>query len=591
MYKLINKQYHELRPNTPEWEEHRDKCFNASEIPSVLGCSPHTSRSELLKQKATGEKPEISWFQQRIFDKGHQFEKYALPWAEEIAKTDLFSTIISAEIDDLILSASFDGICIFDREVWEHKQLNQHNVIQVENNDLHLMYRAQMEQQLLLSGAESVLFMVSDGNKNTMRHCRYYSDPDLRRLIIDSWKQFREDLQNYVIPEIKVKPVAADIMQLPALNIQIHGGIKVSNLDDYKTASDDFLKNINTDLKTDNDFATAEKTVKFLKDAQDKIKLVKEQALSQTADIDLIFKTLTQMESEYAAKRLEIDKLVKAEKENTKTRICNDATQEIIDFVTQANERLGKQYITHKVNFRQAIKNKRTITSIESAASNAIAAAKIEINRIEEKVGSNLEHYNQTIGDYGFLFLDIDILLHKEHETFCLLIAQRINEHKEKEKIRLEAQRAKIEQELEDKAAKDKADKEKRLEDEKKAAAQREQEKQDKLKREKEVSEQLNEKVNNLAKNASTKIKTSPKQPALNLDVPAFPPANNSRPGTFADAKPQASKQKRPLTIERVANYIAVKFCHQNGLNPDQIAILIDQIEKGYNELLKNQAN
>ena len=63
------------------------------------------------------------------------------------------------------------------------------------------MYRIQMEQQCMVSGATRVLFMASkwDGEELIeVRHCWYTPDAELRLAIVAGWRQFEIDLADYV---------------------------------------------------------------------------------------------------------------------------------------------------------------------------------------------------------------------------------------------------------------------------------------------------------------------------------------------------------------------------------------------------------
>ena len=64
---------HQLVQGTPEWDQYRLTHFGASEIAAVLGLSKKTTRTELLRIKATGLPKEFSeWLQRNVLDKGHE---------------------------------------------------------------------------------------------------------------------------------------------------------------------------------------------------------------------------------------------------------------------------------------------------------------------------------------------------------------------------------------------------------------------------------------------------------------------------------------------------------------------------------------
>lgn len=73
-----------------EWVAHRARSLNASELSAAMGLSSYITRAELIKQKATGIVPDVDAATQYRFNKGHEFEDIARPWAEEIIGEELF---------------------------------------------------------------------------------------------------------------------------------------------------------------------------------------------------------------------------------------------------------------------------------------------------------------------------------------------------------------------------------------------------------------------------------------------------------------------------------------------------------------------
>ena len=59
---------HNVKQGSKEWHEFRARHFAASDAPAMMGVSPHKTRSELLREKATGEVRAVSEYQQLIFD-------------------------------------------------------------------------------------------------------------------------------------------------------------------------------------------------------------------------------------------------------------------------------------------------------------------------------------------------------------------------------------------------------------------------------------------------------------------------------------------------------------------------------------------
>src|SRR5690606_27899364 len=104
--------------------------------------------------------------------------------------------------------------------------------------------------------------------------------------------------------------------QLPSLHIEVTGMVTASNLAEFKASAMAVLGSINRDLQTDEDFADAEQTVKWCKGVEERLDAAKSHALSQTASIDELFRTIDSVSAEARRIRLELDKLVTREKEN-----------------------------------------------------------------------------------------------------------------------------------------------------------------------------------------------------------------------------------------------------------------------------------
>jgi len=218
-----------LTQGTPEWHAHRLNHFNGSDAPAMLGISPYKTREQLLHEKFTGITPDADEATQRRFDQGHRFEAHARPLAEDIIGEDLYPCV--GVLEGTKLSASFDGLTLDESIVWEHKTINDSLRTLESAADLPEHYRAQMEQQLLVSGAQSALFMATswdnDDNCTEQLHWHYESDPTLRQRIINGWAQFEKDLADYVLPEAQPVLVAEPVQTLPAVSVQIHGQISV----------------------------------------------------------------------------------------------------------------------------------------------------------------------------------------------------------------------------------------------------------------------------------------------------------------------------------------------------------------------------
>lgn len=448
-------KYHNLAQGSQEWHALRARFFTASEAPAMMGASPKVGRTELLRMKATGSEREFSeWVQRNLFDKGHEYEALARPIVEDTIGDELFPTTGTKEIEGLSLLASFDGLTMLGDVVYEHKMWNESLAQAVRDNALSDEYKWQLDQQLLLSGAEKAIFVVSDGTTENMVYMEYLPDQKRFDLLIVGWKQFAEDLANYTPTEQKAEAIGRTPDNLPALLIEMSGAVTSSNLAEFKAHALEALSDINRILVTDQDFADAEKTVKWCKEVEDKIAATKSHALSQTATIEQAFRLMDDVSAEVRSIRLELDKLVKAEKENRRLQIRQAAADDFAKHIKAINDRLEVVILPEIIcDITGAMKGKRTIASLEDAANTAIANAKIEANQWADKIEENLATIAELGKGHPYLFSDRQRLVQMDAKDLAELIKARVVAHeatakaqaeaaaeKERERIRLEEQ-------------------------------------------------------------------------------------------------------------------------------------------------------
>lgn len=444
---------HNLIQGSAEWHAYRAQHFNASDAPAMMGCSPYMTRTELLARMKTGITADVDAATQRRFDDGHRFEALARPLAEKIIGEDLYAVTGSRGK----LSASFDGLTVMEDVAFEHKSLNDDlraafdRMVDVYEPDdcrlLPIYHRVQMEQQLLVSGAERVLFMASKWAGDNVelieeRHCWYVSDPELRAQIVAGWEQFERDLADFVPAVAEVKPIGKAPETLPALHIVIQGGVSASNLDEFKETALGAIRSVNRELTTDVHFADAEKAVKWCSDIEDRIKAAKDHALSQTASIDELFRTMDEISAEARRVRLDLDKLVKARKEAIKGEIVAGGVAALAKFVRELNASMPGDYMpTIPADFGGVIKGLRTVDSIRNAVDTELARAKIAASEIANLIRANVGQLDAA--NAPMLFADIKSLVLKAPDDLAAIIAQRLAAEEkrkadERERIRAE---------------------------------------------------------------------------------------------------------------------------------------------------------
>lgn len=464
-----------LQQGDDAWLAIRRDYFCSSEAAAMMGFDSKTSRSELLRMKATGAAKEFSeWAQKNLLDKGHEIEALVRPLAEEHIGDELFPVTGTLEVEGLPLLASFDGQSMVGDIIWECKSRNAELLKALSLDDLPDSHWPQVEHQLLVSGAEKALFSCGDGTREGTTHFPYESVPERRAKLIAGWKQFREDLAAYQHVETKPEPIVAPIEDLPALTVELIGEVKRSNLVTFKASVMARIQAINMDLKTDEDFAVADKTVKFLDDGEKRLELVKSQALAQTTSIDELFRTIDGLKAEMRAKRLTLDKLVKSRKESIREEIRREGVDAFALHVAALNKRLGKPYLPQiAADFTGVMKGKKTLTSLRDAVSTELARAKIESNAIADHIQANLKVLDELAGNHKALFPDVAQIVLKAQDDLVAAIKTRIAEHEAAEARKQEAIREKIRAE---EKAKAEAEARAKLEAERKAQEQAERE-------------------------------------------------------------------------------------------------------------------
>ncbi|CAN7323155.1 Heme peroxidase [Variovorax sp. LjRoot84] len=451
-------------PGSPAWHARRARCFNAGDAPAMLNCSPLKTRTELLHEIHTGIAREFSdYVQERVIDPGHVVEAKARPIAEEILDEELQVIAGSLPVDGLSrpLGASLDGTTFMEDGNWECKSLNEELRAALphagrdshERNDgkaLPKDKRVQMEQQMLVNGAKRTLFTAARLDENgeiaEERHAWYYPDAALRAEIIPGWRQFDADLATYVAPPAAAPAVVGRTPEtLPALRIEVTGEVTDSNLEQYREHALAVFAGINRDLKTDQDFANAAKTVQWCGDVESRLKAAKEHALSQTESIDKLFKTIDAITDEARATRLELNKLVEARKIARKGEIVAGGVKGLADHIAALNTRLGKPYMPAiPADFGGAVKSLRTFESMQNAVDSALATAKIAASAAADRIQTNLTTLRELALAHVMLFPDTAQIVLKAPDDLTTLVKARIAEHTEKERLKEEQQRERI---------------------------------------------------------------------------------------------------------------------------------------------------
>jgi putative phage-type endonuclease len=425
-----------------EWLAARAKCFTASEAPAMMGASKYQTRTELLRQKHTGIAADVDENKQRLFDRGHEAEAAARYIAEDIVGDDLSPLTGLLEVDGLPLLASFDGVTQGRDIVWETKLWNASLADAVRAGQLDPHYYWQLEQQLLVSGAERAYFTCTDGTSENMVGMWYESLPDRRASLIAGWKQFALDLANYQHVEVAERPAAEVSIELPALFIQAKGQITDSNMVAYGEALKTKLAEVRAiALVNDQDFSNAKASAAMLREQIKKLALTKEAMLAQTLTIGEAARMMDAWSEDMRLTALKLEKDVEREDAAKKAAIVSGARSKFEDHIKALNVRLGGQYMpANRPNLAEAIKGKRNYGSMTDAVDAMLANAKVEADMMADRI--ELNRNSLLIGtenDTSHLFPDFAQVCTKLREDFAAIHAMRMQQE---EVRKLDAQKA-----------------------------------------------------------------------------------------------------------------------------------------------------
>lgn len=435
---------HDVQQGTGPWLRLREGFCTASEAPAALGVSKYVKRAELLRRKHTGIADEPSAETLGKYRAGHAAEALARPHAEGIAKGDLYPVTMSTEIAGLKLLCSLDGLTLDGEIAWETKLWNEELAACVRAGTLPEHYTVQMDQELLVSGASRCLFTCTDGTPERLVSCWYEASHERFEALLSGWLQFAADLAAYVLPDAAAPaPVGKTPDTLPALRIEVTGAVTASNLAEFRTTALAAIRSVNRELRTDQDFADAEKAIKWCSDVESRLKAAKEHALSQTSSIDALFKTLDDISAEARTVRLDLDKLSTRRKTEVKEEAVTRARRALDEHVAVLNgEMVPMRLPTIPTDFAGAIKGLKSVSSIDDKLQSLLASAKIAADALARGIRGNVATFQQHAVGMEFLFADLGQLVHKPADDFAVLVRARVDQHKAAEAERERKRRA-----------------------------------------------------------------------------------------------------------------------------------------------------
>lgn len=443
---------HDLIQGSQEWVAFRLEHDGSSETAAMLGLSKHTTRTALLDMKSTGmEKVFSDWFQKHVLDHGHHVEALARPIIEKQLGRRLFPVVCSRGRP----SASCDGKTMAGDVVWEHKQWAEALAESVRNGILPEEHEPQCYQQLMVTGAEKLIFTVSDGTAENMVSMEVLPNQAWFERIKSGWEQFHKDLAAYVPKATAELPQAEISIELPALFVHAEGKITTHNMREFGDALKSKLEEVRSIvLVTDQDFANAKASAKMFREKAKEVSVSKDQMLAQTVTIGEAARMMDAWREDLNKTALQLEKDVERMDLEKKRLMISEAAMAFMAHVESLEaETRPIQLNVPRPDFATAIKGKSKYANMQDAIDTLLSQSKQNADAIAKDIRNKLAWCKENAAGMSMLFPDLQQIITKPMDDFTLLIQSRIDAHNQKEKEKLEAERIRIEAEVKAKAA------------------------------------------------------------------------------------------------------------------------------------------
>ncbi len=225
------------------------------------------------------------------------------------------------------------------------------------------------------------------------------------------------------------------------LVIKLTGEITDTNFDGWKENLIAQIKATRKDLITDDDFAEAGDLVKSIKSAERALKAAKKSAIEQAADIQKLFATIDEVSQEAREARLSLERQIKVRKAQIVESIIDDGLTEVAELLEQQNDNfalLDHSNWTNRQRFEDAVKGKRSSSSMEKAIAALIRDIKTEVESQSVQAGTKSERLGSIDDEYSPLFQDRQSLIRMSLDDLNSTISERIDFYL-KEKAEAEA--------------------------------------------------------------------------------------------------------------------------------------------------------
>lgn len=224
------------------------------------------------------------------------------------------------------------------------------------------------------------------------------------------------------------------------LVLKISGSVVSSNMEVFELLAKKTIDQIKTDLKTDSDFAAAERNIKDCSVVENMVSKAREDALNETSEIAKLIEATNRVEGMFRDKRLFLGKKVKSEKQKRKLEVINGARKKLSDFINDSS--VKDHFSLNNIAIEQATKNKKTIVSMKKAVNAVVAAEKEKLEEFEEEFKANLALITEAEKEFPGIFADKNSIAALSKELVESEIKARIAQFRLDTKLKEEKEKA-----------------------------------------------------------------------------------------------------------------------------------------------------
>lgn len=241
------------------------------------------------------------------------------------------------------------------------------------------------------------------------------------------------------------------------LIVKVKGAVEYSNLEEFKSSALGFIRNINTELVTDDDFAEASKNIKSCQKAEKLLEQKKADILGQTVDISKVISVIDEIKENIRKTRLDISKKEKNEKEKRKNQIVQNGVNALANIYAVSDVAFHLRNPDKSIVL-EAVRGKKTIAGMDKAIIDLIESEKARVNQIVDNFHVNMALIGES--EVQSLFHDREKLAMETESEVRAEIKSRESqyqlEQKEKEEAaKLEDEKLTLEKPLEKNEQKD----------------------------------------------------------------------------------------------------------------------------------------